>query len=166
MGGDCSFTHTRSYWDHGTDGGGERWGSTQSAGRVCGAIAALTFYNLRLQTSGQNAPLVSLPIDLLDRKWPFKGFSFFFFFFFATPCQHAPLFLIWALLLRAIKWQTSPTSSHKSSSTVRWPVRKKTWLTLKVCGRWSNINRQYQQPIDYVLKRPDPAPKLVHFVPD
>lgn len=80
MGGDCSFTHTRSYWDHGTDGGGERWGSTQSAGRVCGAIGALTFYNLRLQTSGQNAPLVSIPIDLLDRKWPFKGFSFFFLF--------------------------------------------------------------------------------------
>ena len=64
----------------GQTGAGESWGSTQSAKRVCGAIGALTFYNLRLQTSGQIAPLVSTPIDLIDRKWPFKGFLFLFCF--------------------------------------------------------------------------------------
>lgn len=166
MGGDCSFTHTRSYWDHGTDGGGGAL-RQHTVGRQS-VWSDRSFNILQPPTSNERTKRAAgfHTNRSAGSEATLQRIFFFFFVFFATPCQHAPLFLIWALLLRAIKWQTSPTSSHKSSSTVRWPVRKKTWLTLNVCGRWSNINRQYQQPIDYVLKRPDPAPKLVHFVPD
>lgn len=95
-------SHTRCYWDHGTNGGGMEL-RQHTAGRSA-YLERLFFSFLFLQ------PLTSKDRDKTRRCFPCQSIWLigsepsqgFFFVFFATPCQHTPLFLTWAYLLRAI----------------------------------------------------------------
>lgn len=126
---------------------------TQPDSSVRGAICSFkTVYNPRHQT------LVSMPIDLIDRKWTFKGFAFLF----SSRPHASTLHSSWsaAPLVWAIKWQISPPASHTFSSTAcpRWPVE----ISVNVCGRHNvkttNIDNDY-------ARRHYHAPRLLDFVP-
>lgn len=150
MGGDCSFTHTLLLRSRDRRGRGRSWGSTQTAGQhecVCGAF--LTFYNLQHQTR----PLVSMPIDLIDRKWTFKGFVSWF----CSRSHASTLRSSWSSLLRAIKWQISPPTKPqiliKCLSGHQWKRRLK-----------FNVRGSISTTIDYIPRRHYHAPKLFHFI--